>query len=71
MDDHTQGSLMASDLDPILRLHLIDTIPLVGVRCQNQYTHISAARQFDSPLTHWISDFPEARKLQAVDMSSF
>lgn len=63
MDGHTQSSLMPSDLDPILRLHLVnDIIPLVSVRCQNQYTQVSTHCQFDSPLRHWISNFPEERK---------
>lgn len=68
----TLSSLMPPDLDPILRLHLVnDTIPLVSVRCQNQYTHLFTQCQFDSPLRHWISDFPEERKLQAVDIFPF
>lgn len=63
MDGHILSSLMPSDLDPILRLHLVnDTIPLVSVRCQNQYPNVSTQCQFDSPPRHWISDFPEERK---------
>lgn len=62
MDGHTQSSLMPSDLDPILRLHLVnDTIPLVSVKCQNQYTRIHTMPIWFSPetLDQW---FPRGRK---------
>lgn len=67
-----------SDFHPILRVYLVnDAQGFIGVICQNTHT-ISCTHactytqcQIGSPLAHRISDFPEERKLQAVDVSSF